>query len=114
MSDQKYCPNCQKLQPIDSAVCDQCGYEFVIVEKKDENVSTNTKTFVDPIPLWIWKLISYVCPVAGLVLYIVWLKKYPERSRAAGKAALTMTIILVVVIVIIIALAIGFKNGQVV
>lgn len=113
MSGIKYCPNCQKEHNINQTKC-ECGYEFVVIEKPDENVSTNTTIIVDKVPGFVWSWVGFLSPIAGLVLYILWKEKWPERAKRAGKVALYTTIIITVLVIIAILLFIGYKNGQVI
>lgn len=113
MSNIKYCPNCQKEHSADATKC-SCGYEFVIIEKVDETVSTNTTVLVDRVPGFVWSWIGFLCPIAGLVLYIVWKQKWPDRSRRAGTVALYTTITLAVIAVIALLLIRGYYKGQVI
>ena len=113
MSNIKYCPECQKENDVNATKC-ECGYEFVIKEVEDEIASTNTIVFVDRVPQFLWKLVGFFCPIAGLVLYILWKKKWPERSKNAGKFALTSVILTVVVIALTIFVVVGLATGDIV
>lgn len=113
MNNIKYCPNCQKEHDAAETKC-SCGYEFVIKEVVDETVSTNTTVFVDNAPEFLWKLISIICPIAGLVLYIIWKQKWPTRSKICGKYSLGMGIFWTVTIVLTIIVLIGYKTGAIV
>ena len=113
MSNIKYCPNCQKEHNIDETKC-SCGYEFVMVEKVDETVSTNTTVIVDRVPGFLWSWVGFFSRIAGLILYIVWKKKWPERSKRAGSVALYSAIVLTVILVVVLLLIRGYHNGQVI
>lgn len=113
MEKIKYCPNCQKEHSVDDTKC-SCGYEFVIKEEVDETVSTNTTVIVDNVPDFVWKLVSIFCPIAGLVLYIVWRQKWPERVKILGKFSLGMGIFYTLAIIFTIFVLIGLKTGDVV
>lgn len=113
MSNIKYCPNCQAENNLEETKC-SCGYEFVNIKKVDETVSTNTTVIVDRVPGFVWSWIGFLSPIAGLILYLVWRNKWPERSKRAGSVALYTAIVVAVLAVVAVALAIGYRNGQVV
>lgn len=113
MTNIKYCPNCQKENPAEQQKC-SCGYEFVIKEVVDETVSTNTTVFVDNIPSFVWKIVSFLSPIAGIVLYFKFKSKWPERSKICKKVAIGTIIFEAVVILILILVIIGFITGDIV
>lgn len=113
MNSIKYCPNCQKENPVDQKTC-SCGYEFVVKEVVDETVSTNTTIIVDNVPSFVWKIVSFFCPIAGLVLYFKFKENFPERSRICKKTSIGTLIFIGVSIIIIIAIIIGFLTGDIV
>lgn len=113
MSDIKYCPNCQKEVDASLKHC-ECGYEFYIKQVEDEVASTNTTVIVDNVPEFVWKLISLLCPIVGIILSFVWKKKWPERSKILFKVSLGMIIFLVVVAAIAIFVVVGKARGDIV
>ncbi len=113
MSDIKYCPNCQKEVEASLKNC-ECGYEFYIKEVEDEIASSNTTVIVDNVPEFVWKLIGLLCPIAGLILAIVWRKKWVERSKILFKFSLGMIIFLVVVAALAVFVTIGKANGDII
>ena len=113
MSNIKYCPNCQKENHIDEAKC-SCGFEFVIKEVVDETVSTNTTVIVDNVPLFVWKIIAFFCPIAGFILKYKYRNKYPERSKICGSVALGTTIFVACSILLIVLIVIGFLTGNII
>lgn len=110
---EKYCPNCRKLVNINCEHCPDCGFEFTPYKQVEDEI-TNTVTYNDPTPAILWRLIGFLCPVAGLVLYIVFKDKFPTRSKLAGRGALTMTYILAIIVTWIILKAILVSKGLIV
>lgn len=113
MTNIKYCPNCQKEVNVDEKHC-TCGFEFQIKEVEDEIASTNTIVIADPVPEFVWKLISIVCPIAGIVLAILWKEKWPERKKILFKFSLGMLIFFAVAIALVIFVVIGKATGDIV
>ncbi len=113
MSNIKYCPNCQKQHDVNAKEC-ECGFKFVVKEVEDEIASTNTIVHVDTVPQFVWKLIGFICPLAGLILYIIWRKRWPERAKNAGKFALTSVILVVVILALLIFYFVGKATGDIV
>lgn len=113
MTNIKYCPNCQKTNDIEAKNC-ECGYEFFIKEVEDEIASTNTTVIADPVPEFVWKLISIVCPIAGIILAVLWKEKWPERKKILFKVSLGMLIFIAVMILLTIFVLVGLKTGDIV
>lgn len=113
MTNIKYCPNCQKEVDAESKNC-ECGFEFYIKEVEDEIASTNTIVIADPVPEFVWKLISIVCPIAGIILSIIWKDKWPERKKILFKVSLGMLIFIAVAIALTIFVVIGKATGDIV
>ncbi len=114
MEKTKVCPKCMKEQSIKAEKCEQCGFEFhVKPENTEVVVSTNTTIIDDPVPPFVWKLISFLLPPVGFVFYILWQNKWANRSKACGKVALTMSIAWAFAGIVYLFLSIGIKNGDV-
>lgn len=58
-----------------------------------------------------WVLLGLICPIAGLVLFIVFRNKKPDLSKKSGIGALIGTIISVVFFIIYFAVIIGVLNA---
>ena len=114
MEKTKVCPKCMKEQSINAKKCEKCGFEFHVKEEVDTVVvSSNTTIIDDPVPLFVWRLISFLLPPVGFVLYIIWQKKWSNRSKACGVMALSMSIAWAFVGIVCLLLAIGIKKGDV-
>ena len=85
----KYCGNCGTALPEDANVCPACGKEIrkTVTQdtQQDKGVQENDKK--NKGSLW-WGVLGFFVPVAGLVLFIVWLKDEPRSAKAAGIGAL--------------------------
>ena len=112
MEKVKYCPKCMKEHSVDTETCD-CGFKFHIVEVVDEVASTNTIIVDDNVPQFVWSLISFICPIAGLILAYLWVDKYPQRKPVLMKMAIGMAIFWFCAGIIFVSLASGVKTGDV-
>ena len=113
MQKEKYCPKCLKLVDGKTSKCPQCGYEFVEVIEEDEEV-TNAVQLHDPVPAIVWKATGFICPIAGLVLYLIWKNDRPQRAKDAGKSALSMGIFWVSVLVLYVIYVVFKSKGLIV
>lgn len=60
-------------------------------EKKEEicsNCNKDTKQKSNKYKIDAWWVIGFVVPLAGLILYLAWKTKEPEKARSAGYGAL--------------------------
>lgn len=113
MEKTKKCPTCLKDNEISAKQCSECGFEFYVPEVKEEVVSLNNIVSNDPTPEFLWKFISFLCPIAGLVFFIIWREKWPRRAAISGKAAMAMAITIFVLGIILLAVMIGIKHGDI-
>jgi uncharacterized membrane protein YdjX (TVP38/TMEM64 family) len=49
---------------------------------------------------FLWGLLGFCVPVAGLILYLVWQTERPLSAKAAGKGALISVILYVIFVII--------------
>lgn len=112
MEKTKFCPNCMREVSIDEKKC-ECGFEFHVVEVVDEVADTNTVIIDDPVPSFVWSLISFICPIAGFILAFLWTEKWPQRRPALMKNAIGMSIFWFCAGIIFVLLAAGVKTGDV-
>ena len=93
MENTKKCPNCLKVHDIKETKCSECGYEFHVVEAVDEMAATNTHTVFDRTPPFLWKAISFICPLVGFIFAIIWYKKWPDRAQICRRMSLVMAFV---------------------
>lgn len=113
MEKTKKCPTCLKDNEINAKQCTECGFEFHVPEVQEEVVSLNNIVSNDPVPEFVWKLISFLCPIAGLVFFIIWQEKWPRRAKVSGKAAMAMSITICAVGFILLIVMLGIKSGDI-
>lgn len=113
MEKTKKCPNCLKTHDIKATKCEECGFEFHVVEVEDEIAATNTHTVDDRTSPFLWKVIAFFLPFIGFILAIVWHKKWPERSQVMRTMAFVMAIVWFFVGIIMLYIMCGIKSGDI-
>ena len=88
-----YCTKCGAELKDGQSFCTQCGKP---VNELTSNVSSN----VNDDGGFLWGLLGFCVPVAGLILYLVWQTERPLSARAAGKGALISVILNVIFVII--------------
>lgn len=101
----KYCSNCGHKIENDALFCLNCG-----VKLRDE-ISTSSNQNVDT-GGFVWSLLGFFVPMAGLILYIVWRNEKPKTSNAAGKGALAYLIFCVILFIIMFVFAFVFGVNE--
>lgn len=99
-----YCHKCGAEIDDEAVICPKCG------------VSVGRKTYVDPYDESSvgWAVLAFFLPVVGLILYLLWHKEKPLRSKSIGKGALIgvgVSVLIEVVAAIIIGSVYGALIG---
>ena len=68
-----YCRHCGKVVQEDMQYCPNCGYPI----QNSPYVYHETDA-----PSFLFALISFFTPLAGLVLYIIWRKDFPQKAKS--------------------------------
>lgn len=85
-----FCPHCGNPVDPQAAVCLHCG----------RSVANNSGTPTDD-GSFLWAVLGWFVPIAGLILWIMWKDTAPRNAKKAGLGALISTIAGVVLTVII-------------
>lgn len=109
-----YCKNCGAEIVEGASFCFNCGspVEFDVVNKSEEepdvvyNLEEEPKDSLNTI----FTLLGFLMPLIGLILFIVYENKNPQRAKSAGKGAL-IGFITGVVLAILIPLIIFVISG---
>ena len=72
----KYCSRCGKEIMDEAVVCPNCGCAVNPRNSEPDEPSTGLN------------ILSFLIPIVGLILYIVYHDKTPEKAKAIGKWAL--------------------------
>lgn len=83
-----YCSNCGKEVNENQAACLYCG------------ASTKQISIVNDNGGFLWGLLGFFVPVAGLVLYLVWNDQKPKTAKAAGIGAIVGVVMGVVLYIL--------------
>ena len=95
-----YCQNCGKMQENGSAVCADCGAE--LIGKKDYG-RNNKRSF------W-FALLSFLFPVAGFILYLIYEDRKPARARSLIVGFIIGITVKLLLFVFLILLGIGISQ----
>lgn len=82
-----YCEYCGCHLDGNNNYCVNCGHQIMTVNKYryQENIEDNN-TF------W-WGVLGFFIPIAGFILFLVWINDKPKASKSAGLGALIRVII---------------------
>lgn len=97
----KTCPTCGKMSEDYVSVCDQCGTALPQLVADLQSGGLN--------------FLSFICPVAGLIMFLSMKAHRPNRARGCGKWALIgaiVSVVINVVVGIIYGAAIGSMIGM--
>ena len=98
----KYCSNCGSEVDENAYVCVKCG---VVVNNNKNNVSNDVDNGG-----FLWSVLGFFVPVAGLILYLVWKKEKPKTAKNAGIGALISVILNVVLIIFAFVLVFSIED----
>lgn len=106
----KYCSKCGKEIIDEAVICPGCGCAQGNVQESFSQTSqgvdnSNESTFV-------WAVLGFFVPLAGLILYILWKDTNPSKAKSAGKGALISVVISVVLSLIM--CIVGIVGGAVI
>lgn len=89
-----YCAHCGKYADNDSIYCNNCGtrlkeYRNMTETDKNENLG--------------FTVLGFFVPLAGLILFLIYIDQKPQRAKSAGKGALIgfITIISLILLIVI-------------
>ena len=79
-----YCRNCGKEIDNNAYVCPHCGVKVVDDEaqRRDENADADNGSKVG------WGILSFLIPLVGLILFIMWRSERPKTAKICGICAL--------------------------
>lgn len=103
-----YCSNCGKLVSDTDKFCQGCGAPLNRNFTPNNN-SNNPKSIDKNNPGY--NILSFLYPIVGLILYIVWKDDYPIRAKGCGKWALisVITYVLLVICYVLFILFLAFS-----
>ena len=87
-----YCKNCGAQLNNQDKYCAQCGVTNQ-PQPMMQNQMTNTES-----GHWLWGLLGFFLPIAGLILFIIWKDSKPKAAKSAGIGALISVVLGVLLI----------------
>lgn len=91
-----YCRFCGKPISDVAVICPACGaQQGAGVAHKADNGG------------FLWGLLGFFIPIAGLILYLMWKDERPRTAKAAGIGALVSAILGVVVTILCVSIYMG-------
>lgn len=90
-----FCKRCGRQIPDNAIYCPYCG--------ANQNVCNNdgNKNLADEPNIW-WAVLSFIIPVVGLVLWLVWQNDKPNQARMCRNGFFAFLALLAVYIIIVI------------
>ena len=115
-----FCKNCGKQIADDSVYCSYCGANQQNSDTRNtQNPYQNTQqrqnqqhyTQQTPPPYYVqdapnagFAFLSFLFPIVGLILYLIWKDFLPQRAHSCGKGALIGFVIYIILTVLTITL----------
>ncbi len=100
-----YCTKCGAQLQDNASFCASCGEAVGSEINKLKTIPT------DEGPTFGWGVLGFFIPLVGLILYLVWMKDYPKRSKSAGIGALVSVASAVALYIFAIILMVVFAIG---
>ena len=85
-----YCKECGKEISDTAASCPHCGYLNNSTQNENKNLEEENIVL---------NIFSFLLPIVGLVLYIIYLDTHPTRAKSIGKYALFGTLLPIIFII---------------
>ena len=89
-----FCKNCGKEIDNNAYVCPSCGVKQVDDTPKTVNADG---------PSVGCGILGFLIPLVGLIMFIVWRKDFPQKSKSAGIGALVSIVLWVVIVIALVA-----------
>lgn len=96
-----YCENCGAKLPANVNFCPKCGapvQKSTTVQSSNNDMSVRYEAENDQNNIGL-DILSFLAPVVGWVLWIVWHKQYPKRARGVGISSLIIPCMVLIAIV---------------
>lgn len=91
-----YCRKCGAEIDDEAVICPKCG---VMQNGSIQNFNQNKGTVDDGSMTWFW--IGFICPLAGLILYLVWRSSKPQNAKKANMGSIIGFIICYIAFVLV-------------
>lgn len=88
-----YCSKCGAKLSENSSFCSECG-NSIKGTPTTEIKENSTSSFV-------WGILGFFVPIAGLILFLVWKNERPSDAKTAGIGALIWVILYILLILLL-------------
>jgi uncharacterized membrane protein YvbJ len=76
----RYCSNCGALNDDSAQFCERCGHKLDHSENvEDQHIDKQISKDKASIG---YNILGFLFPIVGFILFIVWLKKTPNRAKS--------------------------------
>lgn len=108
----KFCTYCGSyINNKNAHFCENCG---AVLNNPNNNINNNYPTNRDDTDslfkdehAFVWGILGFFVPIAGLVLFIVWNKEKPKVAKCAGIGALIRVILIAIAVIFMIIVVIN-------
>jgi len=108
-ADEKFCSSCGEIIKLAAEICPKCGCRVNPAPASVQASNPDDKSSFG------FAFLSFLIPLLGLILFIVWNSSYPRRAKSCGTGALIGFLIGIVFSIIFTcvsgALAAGFLSS---
>lgn len=101
-----FCKNCGKEIDEKAYVCPYCGVKVKdeLAEQREQQAARNLEA--DSGSKAGWGILSFLIPLVGLILFLMWKTERPKTASVCGKCALAAVIVEVVAVIIYVIIAV--------
>lgn len=90
-----HCPKC-KRDGGNTGICGYCGIELSRKKLKQDYRSLYTEDYATGFQIFI----SFIIPIIGLLMFMIWFDRYPRKAKSVGLAAILSILILCIIIIL--------------
>ena len=98
----KYCTYCGSIHRTNGIYCENCGHPMAYEPTYNPQPQYQQQPTVEEKNTFWWGVLGFFVPIAGLVIFLIWLKEKPKSSKSAGIGALIrvgVTLILTIIMI---------------
>jgi ribosomal protein L40E len=102
--DEKFCATCGAIIKLNAEICPKCGVRQMAAAQ--EVSQEGADGFL--------KFVTFLFPIIGLILYLLWIDTKPKAAKEVGKVAIISVVLMVVVAIAVVAIliAIGLSGSH--
>ena len=109
----KFCPYCGGYNNNPNGnFCENCGATLKNVNNQMYNNQNNGDFLSRDENAFVWGILGFFIPLAGIILFFIWKNEKPNSSKWAGIGALIRIILVIIAVFFIIFLAIFIEPNK--